>query len=29
VLAHLIQLAEDGRVKADPSAGPSARYTLA
>ena len=29
VLAHLIQLSEDGRVKADPSAGPSARYTLA
>ena len=29
VLAHLIQLSEDGRVRADPSAGPSARYTLA
>ncbi len=28
VLAHLIQLSEDGRVRADPSAGPSAKYTL-
>jgi glyoxylase-like metal-dependent hydrolase (beta-lactamase superfamily II) len=29
VLAHLFQLSEDGRVKADPSAGPAARYALA
>jgi glyoxylase-like metal-dependent hydrolase (beta-lactamase superfamily II) len=29
VLAHLIQLSEDGRVRADPSAGPTARYVLA
>jgi glyoxylase-like metal-dependent hydrolase (beta-lactamase superfamily II) len=29
VLAHLIQLSEDGRVKADPAAVPSASYRLA
>jgi glyoxylase-like metal-dependent hydrolase (beta-lactamase superfamily II) len=28
VLAHLIQLTEDGRVVAEPAAGPSARYRL-
>lgn len=29
VLAHLIQLSEDGRVHADPAASPSARYRIA